>query len=105
MTIADLTSFLRDDSPYSTMRIAMLLIIVIFVPCFTYVWVKVSLEIQALAEVPTGVQWLLGVLLGAKIAQKVIEIGPDAITAIKGVAVPATKDSDDKVAGQENKGK
>lgn len=77
-------SFLRDDSPYSTMRIAVIFIIALFMPWFVYVWVVISLKTVTVAVIPESVQWLLGIPLSIKTAQKALEMTPNIVSAIKG---------------------
>lgn len=66
--------FLKDSSPYSTMRVSVFLFNVLFIPSFVFIWVWASLQIKALAIVPDSVIWILGTVLGAKTAQKVVEV-------------------------------
>lgn len=66
--------FLRDDSPYSTMRVTVFLIQVLFFPCFVYTWTYLSITKQMIMNVPDGVIWLVGVTLGFKTLQKGIEV-------------------------------
>ena len=75
--IAKLIAFFRDDSPLSTMRIAFLLAIGLFIPCFVFQWTSISAAKQALQVIPDSVMYLLEVLLGGKIAQKGIEVVSD----------------------------
>jgi glucan phosphoethanolaminetransferase (alkaline phosphatase superfamily) len=91
MKLTEIFAFFKEDSPYSTMRIAMIFILVAFVPWFTYVWTVVSLGAHILAEIPVGVQWLLAVLLGAKFVQKGIELIPKAIETYKGMTSSTTE--------------
>lgn len=67
-------NFLREDSPWSMMRVATFLTIIMFVPAFVYQWAQISGAKQQLQEIPEGVMWLLGVLLSGKVIQKGIEI-------------------------------
>jgi hypothetical protein len=103
MNISALGDFLKDTSPFSTMRLSMILILVLFVPGFVWVWISISMKTGILATIPDSVCWLLGILLGAKIAQKVVEIVPKTIAVIKGVVTSegnstelTTKDNDNK---------
>ena len=75
--------FLRDDSPYSTMRVATFLIIALFIPCFVTQWTWLSAVKGVLQDIPESVQWLLGILLGAKIIQKGVEFLPKVIESFK----------------------
>ena len=70
----NILNFLSDDSPWSTMRVAMFLTIGLFVPAFVYIWTKTSLEEGVLQVIPESVMWLLGTILTAKVAQKAVEI-------------------------------
>jgi hypothetical protein len=74
-------NFLRDDSPWSTMRVATFLTIALFVPTFVAAWGYLSFKIGQLQVIPDSVMWLLGVLLGAKVAQKAVE-------AVQGIFTP-----------------
>lgn len=56
------------------MRVATFLIIILFFPCFVVQWTMLSASLGALQEIPEGVQWLLGIPLGAKAIQKAIEL-------------------------------
>lgn len=94
MKIPNLGEFLREDSQYSTMRIAMMFIIVLFIPWFVYVWVTISLATNVLAIIPDSVQWLIGLVLGAKAVQKGIEIVPKVIDAFKKTSAPNGPDGD-----------
>ena len=90
--IPNLIQFLREDSPYSTMRVAFVFIIIMFIPAFTYTWVQISFQIKALAVIPESVQWLLGVIFGAKTAQKGLEVLPKVIDAFKKTSTPEGQD-------------
>lgn len=73
---AKLFACLREDSPYSTMRVATLGVIALYTPAFIYQWTMISAKLQALQEIPDSWQWLLGILLGAKFLQKGVELLP-----------------------------
>lgn len=66
--------FLREDSPVSTMRLSVMLFNVLYIPSFVFIWVYSSLQIKELADVPDSVIWILGTVLGAKTAQKIVEV-------------------------------
>lgn len=69
--------FLKDNSPISTMRIAFLLSITLFIPCFVIQWAWLSAVKGSLQVIPDSVMYLLEVLLGGKVAQKGIEVLSD----------------------------
>jgi len=72
-----LLEFLKDNSPISTMRIAFILSITLFIPCFVIQWTWISAVKGVLQTIPDSVMYLLEVLLGGKIAQKGIEVISD----------------------------
>lgn len=79
--------FLRDDSPWSTMRVATFVVIALFVPTFVAIWGYLSVLNHQLQVIPDSVMWLLGVVLGAKTIQKAIEVAQN----IFGGAKPPTQ--------------
>jgi hypothetical protein len=81
--LAKLFSFLKDDSPYSTMRTAVMLTIGLFIPAFVYQWTDISAKAQRLQDIPESVMWLLGVLLSGKVIQKGIEVAQNIISQKK----------------------
>jgi hypothetical protein len=74
--ISNALSFLREDSKFSTMRVATFWVIALYTPIFIYQWQAISAKLQVLQEIPESWQWLLGILLGAKVVQKGIEVLP-----------------------------
>ncbi len=66
-------NFLKEDSSFSTMRVATIGIIILFIPVFVVCWSYVSFANKALADIPDGVNLLLTVVLGAKAIQKFAE--------------------------------
>jgi hypothetical protein len=54
-----LLEFLKDDSPVSAMRIAFLLSIFLFIPCFVVQWTWISAVRGALQIIPESVMYLL----------------------------------------------
>lgn len=81
--------FLKEDSSYSTMRMAFLFTIFVFYTAFTIVWAWVSLHNMALSPVPDGVKWLLGIPMVSKVGQKAFEVAPDVAEKLKGTAPKA----------------
>lgn len=71
--------FLRDDSPYSTMRVGVMFTLVLFVPIFVAAFAYAAFSNRAIPDIPDSVNWLLGVVLGGKSAQKAIEIVGDIL--------------------------
>ena len=65
--------FLRSDNPTSTTRVSIFITTILFIPTFVVVWAMVSLHWQQLQEVPQGVVWLMGVLLGSGVAKAGVE--------------------------------
>ena len=63
-----------NDGNVSSMRVKMFLAFLIFFPTFVYIWSHISLKEEFMQDIPSGVIWLLGVLLGASIVQKGIEV-------------------------------
>ncbi|MGD1046021.1 MAG: hypothetical protein ABR936_11975 [Bacteroidota bacterium] len=66
--------FLSDNSPVSTMRVAFILAIALFIPCFVFQWTWLSATKGILQTIPDSVMKFLEVLLGGKIIQKGIEV-------------------------------
>ena len=73
--------FLKEDSKLSSSRVAFFGILALFIPTFVTLWAIVSIESDpiALADIPDSIQWLLGILLGAKIAHKIVEVAGDVL--------------------------
>ena len=69
--------FLKDDSPYSTMRLVTFLVTVTFIPPFVVVWTYISLHTGVVADIPSGVTTLFGYLFGFKAVQKFAEVLPE----------------------------
>ena len=65
--------FFSEDSKLSSMRLATVGTIVLFVPVFVVAWAYSSFTNSTLTEIPTSVVWLLGVLLTGKVFQKGVE--------------------------------
>ena len=65
--------FLKEDSTFSTMRVATFGIIALFIPIFVASWLFVSIQSNKLADIPDGVNLLLAIVLGAKAVQKFAE--------------------------------
>jgi len=74
-----MVSFLKEGSEYSTMRVATFFIIVAFIPAFVMIWYHVSLVAGELADIPASVNWIIGIVLGAKTTQKLVEVIGNAI--------------------------
>lgn len=87
--------FLKDNSPVSTMRIAFLLAIALFIPCFVFQWTWLSAAKGVLQIIPDSVMYLLEVLLGGKVIQKGIEVVSDIFKP---------KDKDNSSSGMTDKG-
>jgi glucan phosphoethanolaminetransferase (alkaline phosphatase superfamily) len=68
-----LTDFLREDSPYSSMRLSILIIQLLFLPAFAIVWSIISLKTGVVQEIPQGILWIIGLTLGMKTIQKKFE--------------------------------
>lgn len=68
--------FFRDDTPYSSMR----LIQFIFFFLFSVGWAIVTIRTKLLADVPLGLQVVVGLLLGGKVLQKGIEAYQSKVT-------------------------
>lgn len=73
MAIGD---FFRDDSPYSSYRLLQF----IFFLFFSLGWGYVTVRTRLLADVPVGLQVVVGLLLGGKVLQKGIEVYQDKVT-------------------------
>lgn len=69
--------FLRADSPYSTTRVAIMFTNTLFIPVFVSMWAWISYKRQLLQDIPNGVLWLLGGLLGIGLGKAVIEAAQD----------------------------
>jgi len=63
---------LRDDSPYSTMRAALLYFQFMFVPAFLYVWAKISIHNWQIAA-PELVGVLFLIIFFSKVVSKKLE--------------------------------
>jgi hypothetical protein len=68
------SDFFREDSPYSSMRLAAVGSTILFVPCFVFLWTWLSYWNRELTVIPDSVMWFLGVLLGVKTLQKGVEV-------------------------------
>jgi len=68
-----LSDFLREDSPYSSMRLSILIIQLLFLPAFAVVWSIISLRTGVVQEIPQGILWVIGLTLGMKTIQKKFE--------------------------------
>jgi hypothetical protein len=68
------SDFFREDSPYSSMRLAAIGSTILFIPCFIFLWTWISYWSFRLTPIPDSVMWFLGVLLGVKTAQKGVEV-------------------------------
>jgi len=66
---------LSEDGSVSAMRVAVLGCLALYFPAFVAVWVGVCWKTAAMAPIPDSIIWLLGTLLGAKIGQKLLEVG------------------------------
>ena len=66
--------FLRNDSPYGSVRVAMIVSIFLFIPSFVVTWTYLSWRLMALQVIPESVMFFLMVLLGFKTAEKGIEM-------------------------------
>jgi len=66
---------LSEDGSVSAMRVAVLGCLALYFPGFVVVWLRVSWATSQLAPIPESVIWLLATLLGAKIGQKLLEVG------------------------------
>ena len=72
--LKNLKEGLGEGGGISTMRIVVLGTAVVFIPAFTLVWSWTSLLAGMLLEIPTGVLWILAILLTGKVGQKVVEV-------------------------------
>jgi len=72
--IGRIFDFLKDDSPYSTMRLAITYFTVLFVPSYLYVWAKISLEAKSVQE-PALTGFLFLCIFFFKMMEKRIENG------------------------------
>ena len=70
------TDFFKDDSPYSSYRLLQF----IFFLLFSLGWAYVTIRTRLLADVPMGLQVVIGLLLGGKVLQKGIEVYQDKVT-------------------------
>lgn len=86
--------FLRDDSPYSLLRLGVTFILLTFWPPFLVLWVWFSIKTMTLVAIPPSIQWLLGIAFGAKAGQKVIEVLPDVVGRWKGTPAPPPSNDD-----------
>ena len=68
-----LSDFLREDSPYSSMRLSILIIQLLFLPAFAVIWSIISLRTGVVQEIPQGILWVIGLTLGMKTIQKKFE--------------------------------
>ncbi len=69
-----LKNLFSENSTASTMRFATIISIGLFIPAFVISWTWISLHNFQLENIPDGVAWFLGVLLGAKAIQKAVEV-------------------------------
>lgn len=74
--------FLKEDNSFSTMRVAVIALIILFFPAFVGVWSYLCIKTLVMIDIPSGVIWLLGVILGAKSTQKLLEILPGTISKL-----------------------
>ncbi len=72
----DFGNFFRDDSPYSSYRLLQF----IFFLLFSLGWAYVTVRTKLLADVPVGLQVVVGLLLGGKVLSKGIEVFQDKVT-------------------------
>ena len=79
-----ISDFLRDDSPYSSMRVAFWIFTMLFVPSFVAVWVWLCIRAVSLVDVPAGITFLIMTVLGGKVAQKGVEVYKDVKSNGKG---------------------
>lgn len=71
--------FLREDSPYSLLRLGVMFILFTFWPPFLILWIWFSISSMTLVAIPPSIQWLLGIAFGAKAGQKAMEVLPDIV--------------------------
>jgi hypothetical protein len=70
------SDFFSDASQYSSYR----LIQFIFFLLFSLGWAYVTIRTKLLADVPVGLQVVIGLLLGGKVLSKGIEVFQDKVT-------------------------
>ncbi len=80
------TDFFRDDAPYSSLRLLQF----IFFLLFSIGWIYVTLRTKLMADIPIGLQVVVGLLLGGKVLQKGIEVYQARVMPSSAV-VPGTK--------------
>jgi len=72
--------FLKEGNDYSTMRVMVFFGGLPFMLCFTALWAWQSGWSGVLQEIPPSVYQYLLVLLGPKVAQKLVEVVGDVLT-------------------------
>lgn len=80
------TDFFRDDAPYSSLRLLQF----IFFLLFSIGWIFVTLRTKLMADIPIGLQVVVGLFLGGKVLQKGIEVYQARVTPASAPA-PETK--------------
>jgi hypothetical protein len=72
--IGKLFDFLKDDSPYSTIRLAITYFTILFVPVYLYVWATISIQGKSIQE-PSLTGFLFLCIFFFKMMEKRIENG------------------------------
>ena len=68
--------FFRDDRPHSSYRLLQF----IFFLLFSLGWIYVTVRTKLMADIPVGLQVVVGLMLGGKVLQKGIEVYQDRVT-------------------------